>query len=57
MLIINGVDMTNPIHKPALKKPDEKGLKVDIPEKPGDVKTSKPINLIGSGLFHFPEPE
>ena len=57
MLIIDGVDVTNPVHRPAIKKPDDKGLKEDAPEKPSDVKTVKPVNLVGSGIFHFPQPE
>jgi hypothetical protein len=56
MLIKDGVDLTNPVQS-VLKKPDNKGLRVEEPEKAGEVKKDKPVDLASSGVFHFPQPE
>jgi hypothetical protein len=57
MLIIYGVDVTNPVHKPVVLIPSEGQLKDNKPEKLGEVKMKKPVNLIDCGVLHFPTPE
>jgi hypothetical protein len=58
MLIINGVDVTNPVHKPVTVSGSNSDQEKDAkPESTAEKKPSKPVNLVDCGLLYFPNSE